>query len=153
MEPITTSVFAMGVFSGIIANYGTDVISKLVKSAVEIKPELQSSLDNAQSLSDIEKIFEEAVGVIDANAGTGTLALSGADLEAVKGIRFDHSGGFVTIGDTKIKSSVLVTGGGAGATGQTHITGNTSLSSHGTSIKVGAGCSIKITGGATIKQS
>lgn len=153
MEPITTSAFAMGVLSGIVANYGTDFISSIFKSAVELDPELQESLDNAQSLTDIENIFSRAVGVIDANAADGDISVDGALLEAAKGIRFDHANGTVNIGNTSIKSEVLVTGGGTNATGETQITENTVMSSKGISISLGKGCSITMTGGASIRQS
>ncbi|MCD9544896.1 hypothetical protein GLP24_08545 [Photobacterium carnosum] len=153
MEPITTSAFTMGVLSGIVANYGTDLISAIFKPALKLEPELQKSLDNAQTLNDIEDIFTRAIGVIDASAASGELTINGAFLDAVKGIRFNHADGTVNIGNTSIKSEVLVTGGGANATGRTHITENTTMSSKGTSISLGNGCSIVMTGGASIHQS
>jgi hypothetical protein len=52
-----------------------------------------------------------------------------------------------------IDAPVLVTGGGANATGKTVVEGNTALISAGTSIRVGSGASITLTGDATITQT
>jgi len=95
----------------------------------------------------------DAVGVIVAEAGTGAIQMDKATLEALKAIRFDHQHGRVKLGNTTLSADELVTGGSAGATGQTDIGGDTTLSSQGTKIKVGKGAGIKIVGNASIKQN
>ena len=102
---------------------------------------------------DVELVFKEAIGVIDANADKGNITVDGGLLEALRGIRFDHAHGTVNISNTEVKSEVLVTGGSASSTGTTTIKDNTILKTKGTSISVGNGCSITMTGGATITQT
>ena len=152
MDPITTSIVT-GIASGIFANFSTDAVKHFFTSAVSIKPDLVEKLQSAKTPYDIEKIFHEAIDVIDAAAGSGDITIDGGLLEAVRGIRFDHAHGTVNIAGTTIKSEVLVTGGSSSATGKTVIGGNTQMNSQGTSIKLGEGCSIVMTGGASIKQT
>ena len=108
---------------------------------------------HAQNTRDIEQVFREAVGVIDAAAGSGEIQIDQATLVALKGIRFDHKDGQVGISGTSLRAPILVTGGGSGASGQTVVGGDTSLKSQGTEISVGKGASITMTGGARIKQT
>jgi hypothetical protein len=152
MDPITLSIVT-GIASGILANFSTDAVKHFFTSAFVIKPELEDKLKAASTSSEIEEIFREAVGVIDAAAGTGNISIDGGLLEAIRGIRFDHAHGTVNIAGTTIKSQVLVTGGSASASGKTVIGGNTEMKSQGTSIQLGEGCSIVMTGGASIKQT
>jgi len=152
MDPITLSILT-GISSGILANFSTDTIKHLFKQVFELKPDLEEELKNAKSSVDLEAIFREVVGVIDANASNGHIAVDGALLEALRGIRFDHAHGTVTISGTQIKSDILQTGGSASSTGQTIIKDNTTMKSKGTSISIGKGASITMTGGATITQT
>lgn len=152
MEPITATIVT-SIATGILANFSTDAVKKFFNTAFTIKPELEQRLKEAKTSTDIEAIFKEAVDVIDANASSGEINVNGAILEALRGIRFDHAHGTVSINNTKISSKVLVTGGKGAATGRTTIGGNTEMKSQGTSIQVGQGCSIVMTGGATITQT
>ena len=152
MDPITTSIVT-GIASGILANFSTDAVKQLFSVAFSAKPELENKLKAAKSTTDIESIFQEAVGVIDANADQGEITIDGGLLEALRGIRFDHAHGKVNIAGTTVSSQVLVTGGAAGSTGQTVIGENTEMKSQGTSIQLGKGCSIVMTGGSSIKQT
>lgn len=152
MDPITTSIVT-GIASGILANFSTDGVKHFFTSVFSVKPELEKKLKSASTSSDVEEIFREAVGVIDAVVDTGNIKIDGGLLEAIRGIRFDHAHGTVNIAGTTIKSQVLVTGGSASATGKTVIGGNTEMKSQGTSIQLGEGCSIVMTGGSTIKQT
>lgn len=152
MDPVTTSIVT-GIASGILANFSTDAVKHFFTSVFSVKPELEEKLRSANTSSDIEAIFREAVGVIDAAASTGNITIDGGLLEAIRGIRFDHAHGTVYIAGTTIKSQVLVTGGSASATGRTVIGGNTEMKSKGTSIQIGEGCSIVMTCGASIKQT
>ena len=152
MDPITLSIIK-GIFSGICANLSTDAVKHFFTSAIAVKPELEDQIKAAKTSADVEAIFKEAVGVIDAYAGQGSITIDGGLLEAMRGIRFDHAHGTVNIAGSTIKSKVLVTGGSAGSTGQTVIGGNTSMKSDGTSIELGEGCSIKMGGGSSITQT
>ena len=120
------------------------------------RPDLVLRADAAQqtlNTTDIEQIFREAVGVIDAAAGSGEIQIDQATLTALKGIRFDHKDGQVNISGTTVHAPILVTGGGSGSVGQTVVGSNTSLKSQGTEISVGKGAGITMTGGANIKQT
>ena len=152
MDSITLSILT-GISSGILANFSTDAIKHLFEQVFKLKPDLEEQLKNAKSSVDIEAIFQEAVGVIDANAANGHIVVDGGLLEALRGIRFDHAHGTVTISGTQIKSDVLQTGGSASSTGKTIIKDNTTMKSKGTSISIGKGASITMTGGATITQT
>jgi hypothetical protein len=152
MDPITLSIIT-GIASGILANFSTDAVKHLFTSAIAVKPELETKIKAVKTSADVEAIFKEAVGVIDAYADQGNITIDGGLLEALRGIRFDHAHGTVKIAGTTIKSEVLVTGGSAGSSGQTVIGGNTSMKSKGTSIELGEGCSITMTGGASITQT
>jgi len=152
MDPVTA--FVTSVAAGMLANFATDSIKALFRTAVDLQPSLAQNMQAVASTQDIEQIFREAVGVIDAQAGTGAISVDGTLLTALRGIRFDHAHGTVRIGDATVKAPVLVTGGQAGATGTTTVEGNTRLKSQGTQIDVGGkGAQIKITGNAQIKQT
>ena len=152
MDPITLSIVT-GFASGILANFSTDAVKHLFTSAIAVNPHLEDNIRAAKTSADVEAIFKEAVGVIDAYADQGNITIDGGLLEAMRGIRFDHADGTVNIAGATIKSEVLVTGGGTGSTGKTVIGGNTSMKSQGTSIEIGNGCSITMTGGASITQT
>jgi hypothetical protein len=126
------------------------------RHVVHRRPDLENVAKAAAATGNpqqVERVFAEAVGVIIAEADGGTLSIDGATLAALKGIRFDHQHGRVAIGDSVLLANVLVTGGSLGATGETEITGNTSLRSRGTKVEVGRGASIVMTGGASMKQT
>lgn len=152
VDPITTSVVT-GIASGMLANFSTDAVKQFFSQVFKEKPELEERLIIAKTSDDIEALFKEAVALIDANATTGHINVDGGLLQALRGIRFDHAHGTVSIAGTSISSPVLVTGGGNYASGKTVIGGNTVMKSDGTSIYVGNGCSIVMTGGARIKQT
>jgi len=152
MDP-TTAFILTSIASGILGNFSTDAVKAFFSAAFTIKPELEDRLRSAQSSVDFEAIFREAVGVIDANAGSGKIHIDGGLLQAIRGIRFDHQHGTINIAGTTISSAVLVTGGGNGSSGTTVIGGNTIMKSGGTSINVGDGCSIVMTGSSSIKQT
>ncbi len=151
MHPVAT--FITGVAGGILANFATEKIKALFETAARLKPTLAQDMQAVSTTHDIERIFREAVGVIDAHAGTGTIKVDGALLSALRGIRFDHAAGTIRIGDATVEAPVLVTGGQPGATGKTNIDENTRLKSAGTEIDVGKGAKIEITGNAKIEQT
>lgn len=147
LEHFAAALAAHAVFSGVEAAF---------RYVAKKRPDLEAAAKKAaeaKNNQEISKIFEEAIGVIVADAASGAIQLDGATVTALRGVKFDHQNGTVTIENTKVSAAVLVTGGSAGATGKTTVGGNTKLSSQGTSIDVGPGASITITGGAIIKQT
>lgn len=151
MDAITS--FLTGIASGVATNFATDAIKQFFSAAVELNPGIADEMEAATSNQDVERIFNESIGVIDAHAGDGSIDVDGSLLTALRGIRFDHAQGLVYIGNSVVQAPVLETGGGSGATGQTTVGGNTNLKSQGTEIRVGKGAAIKITGNAKIKQT
>ncbi len=152
MEPVV-SAFIASYAAGILANFSVDGVKALFSAAVRCKPSLSDKMQAVKTLHDVEQVFKDAVGVIDAQAGSGNIAVDDALLTAMRGIRFDHAHGTVHIGDATISAPVLATGGGAGATGTTTVEGDTCLKSKGTQIKLSGNAQIKITGNANIKQT
>jgi len=151
MDPIT--IFAANVAAGLVANFTSASVENFFRKATEFDTSLEGKIASATTSNDIEQIFNEAIGVIDANAGSGSIDIDGSLLNALRGARFDHAHGIVQIANSRVEAPVLVTGGASGATGSTTVGGNTSLKSSGTEIKIGGGASIKISGNASIKQS
>ncbi|MGV1017822.1 MAG: hypothetical protein ACOYBW_10660 [Fluviibacter phosphoraccumulans] len=152
MDAATTAVL-INITCGVLANFSTDAIKAFFSKAIGLKPALEQAILEAKTSADIESIFKEALGVIDASAGSGAIEVDGALIEAIRGIRFDHEHGLVHISGSTVQAPVLVTGGGVAATGKTTIGANTVLKSKGTSIDVGNGCSIVMSGNAKITQS
>lgn len=151
MDPITIGIIG-SLATSYFANFTTPTIENFFLKAFNTKPELENELKFAKTPQDFEKVFNDAVGVIDAGASKGELDIDDAFLEAIKGIRFDHQHGTVTISKSTLKSDILVTGGSQGSTGETRIT-DSEMNSKGTQIKMTGGASIRMTGGASIKQS
>jgi len=149
MEPITLTILT-SLGASYLANFTTPTIQKFFAKAFALDPTLESKLQNAKTSQDFESVFSEAVGVIDARAADAEIEVDGGLLEALRGIRFDHENGTVSISGSTISAPILETGGTG--TGTTHIT-DSELKSRGTGIKVGKGASIKITGNAGIRQS
>jgi hypothetical protein len=147
LEHFAVAFAAHAAFSGIEA---------ALKYVAKKRPDLEAAAQKAAASNnprEIDKVFQEAIGVIIAEAASGAINVDGATIAALRGVKFDHQHGTVTIGNTTVSASVLVTGGSAGATGKTEIGGNTKLSTKGTSIEIGQGASITITGGARIEQT
>ena len=145
---------------GVAGNAAYDAAKMSLGAAFRYVANKRPDLDQAaaaafasKDASSIADVFEKAVGVIIADAANGQLNVDGGVLNALNGIKFDHQHGRVSISNARVSAGVLVTGGSAGASGQTNIGGNTVLNSSGTSIQVGHGASIVMTGGASIKQT
>jgi len=150
MDPITTSII-LNVCGGILANYSTEVIKRFFSKAIELDPSLEPKIQQIRSYADVDEVFRQAVGVIDANAGTGVIDVDAALLTALRGIRFDHAQGTVMIDGSTITAPVIQFGGNVGSTGQTTIT-NTESKTSGTSIKVHGNAHIQISENARIRQ-
>lgn len=147
----STIQLLQGLATGYFTGFTVPVIQKFFSTAFQFRPSLENDLRNAKSINDFEKVFNEAVGVIDAQAGNGFISIDGGFLNAIRGIRFDHNNGTVFINGSTIKAPILQTGGTNGI-GQTTIT-NANLNSQGTEIQIGSGASIIMTGGASIRQN
>lgn len=149
MDPIT-----LNILTGLAVNYFADFTAPVVKSfftrAFSIDPSLEQKLKEARSTTDFEEIFKEAVGLIDAEAGTGEVNVDRAFLEALRGIRFDHENGGVIIKSSQMRAPVLQVGGTGN--GQTKITGSV-LKAGGSQFHIGQNAEIKITGNAQIRMS
>jgi len=126
----------------ILANFATPHAVKAI-----------SSLRNCKTSYEEIKAVSETKGVIEMAAANGAISLDGALLEALDSIRCDHATGQISIYQTQLKATVLLTGGlKPDSSGSTLISGST-LQSNGTTVSVGSNASIKITGNATIHQT
>lgn len=152
MGPVSTSIV-----TSIAVNYFTGFTEPLVRkffaTAFQYNPELESRLIESKTSRDIEAVFQEAIDVIDLKANQGEIEIFGGLVQAIKGVRFDHVDGLVHINGTTIASDIIVTGGSVNSTGTTLIQEGSQLKTQGTSISVGNGCSIRITGNAQIRQT
>lgn len=151
MDPATTLLLQQLAIA-YFANYSGEAVLRLFENCFSKAPKLEAQLQAAKAPQDYEKLFADVLGVIDANAGDGAITINYGLVEALRKIKFDHARGTVTINGTTVTAPRITTGGGTGATGQTTIT-DSELKSQGTSIKVGKGASINITGNARIDQS
>lgn len=149
MDPITSQIL-VSLATNYFTNFTAPVIQNLFQTVFQIRPALENELKEAKTTQDFERIFREAVGVIDAQAGTGSISVDSTFLEALRGIRFDHQNGSVTIAGSRVHAPILRTGGTGN--GQTVITDSV-LKSQGTQIDIGKGASIQITGNARIDQN
>ena len=150
MDPTLVSAL-VGFGTGIAANMTTAALSAVYQRAFAQRPDLEQRLSHPASQIDANAALGELAGVIEALAGSGTITVDGALVRALRSATFDHQHGTVRIANAVVSAPVLTTGGTG--TGSTHIEGNTTLASAGTSIQVGAGCGIVMTGGASIKQN
>lgn len=147
---------AMGIVGNAAYDAGKTALGFAFRHVATKRPDLNDAASKAVAAGDMSlaaDVFEKAIGVIVADAASGELTVDGGALNALKGIKFDHQHGQVSIKNARVSADVLITGGSTGASGQTNIGGNTVLKSAGTSIEIGHGASIKITGGASIKQT
>ncbi|MGB4291538.1 MAG: hypothetical protein WBJ37_01480 [Bacteroidales bacterium] len=151
MDPITIGIIG-SLGASYLANFTSPVIKDFFDKVIKKRPDLEVLLQTANTPQEIERVFSEALGVLDASAGTGSIEVDNALVEAIRGIRFDHSNGTVIINGTRMKAPILVTGGSQGSKGETTIQG-TEMESQGTKIVVGGNAQIKITGNAQIKQN
>jgi hypothetical protein len=143
--------FLISFGSGVAANLSTAGLTSLFQKVFTSRPDLERRLASPASPADFEAALGDIAGVLDAFAGTGAISIDGALVQALRSAQFDHQAGTVSIGNAKVSAPILQTGGTG--PGQTVIGGNTELRSAGTSIQVGQGASIVITGNAGIKQS
>lgn len=143
--------FLIGLASGVSANALTAGTTAAFQRVLGQRPDLERRLRAPASPVDFQSALGELSGALEALAGTGAISIDSAIITALRSARFDHQHGTVHIGNTTISAPVLETGGTG--SGQTTIGGNTELRSAGTSIQIGHGASIVISGNAGIKQN
>lgn len=150
MEQLTTDILK-NLFSGYFTNFTSDSILSFFRKAIHLEPSLEKEIQRSRTSEDVQKVFNKTIGIINLNAEDGSIDINSALFDAIKSIKFDHQNGKIIIHDSVIQAPTLQTGGKG--SGQTTITGNTSLSTGGTNISVTGGASIKLTGNASLKQS
>ncbi len=134
------------------SNFSIDTVIDSFTRLLKLKPELESLIRGAKSPQDIETIFNEISGIIEANAKTGSIEIDNAIITAITSATFNHSDGTVTINDSTIVAPILKIGGFNGASGTTDIKAP-DLRAKGSAIKGGKKTGIKIKGNAGIRMS
>jgi len=109
-----------------------------------------SNDDFVENDTERNKYVENAIKIL---AGCGIINLSGGNISALGNTTFNHETGDITIGGTYVKAQSITTGGENGSNGTTLIKDGAELRTNGTSIRVGSGCEIRISGNAKIIQS
>lgn len=143
--------FLINFCSGVAANLTTAGLTSLFQKVFASRPDLERRLASPASPFDFQGALGDIAGVLEAFAGSGSISVDGALLQALRSARFNHQAGTISIDNTIVSAPFLQTGGTG--PGQTLIGDNTELRSAGTSIQVVHGASIVITGNAAIKQS
>ncbi len=150
MEEFIASIVS-SIATKYLSKYSEAAVTRFFDWAIEKKPQIKELLLRAKTPKDVENIFNEAIGVLDANAGTGTIGIDKALITAMRSAKFNHANGKVTIDNSIISAPRLRTGGEKGAKGKTIIE-DSDLRSKGTRI-TGKGYRIEITGDANIDQN
>ena len=143
--------FFISLAAGVGTNLTSVAASHLLKRVIDSRPDLEQGLIHPASPAEFERALGDAAGVLEALAGSGSISVDGSLVTALRSARFDHQNGKIRIGNSLILAPMLETGGRG--SGSTEIAGNTELRSSGTSIQVGPGASIEITGNARIEQT
>jgi len=143
MDPV--SVFVTGVAGNIFTDFATDEIESLFQTAARLNPSLEPDMRAASTTQDVERIFRDVIGIIDARVGDVEIEVDEALLSALRGIRFDHAGGEIHIADATVKASVLVMGGQAGYAGKDTIDIKAPLKNGRVEIDVGQGAQMEMT--------
>ena len=133
-----------------LGDFQTESVKELFDGLIRLRPSFKETVLNAKNPEDIEHVFKEITGILNADAGTGTISIDNALITAIQTAVFDHDQGTITIRNTTVSAPKLITGGNTNATGETVIEDST-LESRGTKI-TGKGYKIKMTGGSRIVQ-
>jgi len=134
-----------------LSDFRTESLKEFFDGIIRLKPEIKETILNTKDPKDVESLFDEISGILNAQAGTGSISVDNAIITAIQTAVFDHDQGTVQINNTIVTAPKLITGGNANATGETTIKDST-LQSKGTKI-TGKGFQIKMTGGARIVQN
>ena len=150
MEDVIASIVS-GIATKYLGQYSEEAVTRFFNWVIEKKPQLKELLRKAETPQDVENIFNEAIGVFNANAGTGSIGIDRALITAIRSAKFNHANGKVTINNSTVSAPRLRTGGDKGAKGKTIIE-DSDLRSKGTRIS-GKGYRIEISGDAHIDQN
>lgn len=142
--------FIMSVVANYLSNFSYPIVEKFFKKVFQIKPDLEQKFKGAKSNQEFGEVLKEAVGVIEANAGTGSIDVDNSLLLALKHINFDHQNGSVSIKDSALRAPTIQVGGIGN--GKTTIT-NPNLRANGSGIFGGNNTGIVIEGNAGIIMS
>lgn len=143
--------FLISFGSGLAANLSTESLKAAYQRVFAERPDLEHRIAHPTSGPDIQAALSEVAGMLEVLAGTGAITIDGGIISALRSATFNHQDGSLRIGNTRISAPHLNTGGTG--SGTTVISGNTELKSAGTSIQIGHGASIVITGNAGIRQT
>lgn len=135
-----------------LSKFSSESVNRFFDYVLIKKPDFRETLLNAKTSHDVEAIFNDAIGILNVTAESGSITIDNALINAIRSASFNHAQGTVTIAESTIYAPRLVTGGGYGATGTTTISG-TNLKSRGTEIKMGKNTSIRFSGNARIEQN
>lgn len=150
MDPNAVS-FLTSLAAGVGANLASAATIAAFRKILRSRPDIESRLLRPASPEDFQAALRDLGGELEFFAGTGAITIDKALITALRSAHFDHQQGMVAIGNARVSAPVVEMGGSG--TGQTVISSNTELCSAGTSIKVGDGASIIVTGNAKIKQT
>ncbi|MEO8926177.1 MAG: hypothetical protein ABI306_03345 [Caulobacteraceae bacterium] len=148
LEAILVDLAAHGLYD--LTKAATAKAFEAIKTS---RPDLIEKAERAAAAGDDNELRNALAGALDVAAASGHVQIDNALITAARQATFDHQHGTVSIGGTTVTAPILVTGGGSSASGETKIGGGTKLKSQGTSIDIGHGASIQITGNASIKQT
>lgn len=143
----------LGMATNGVYDFTREVAVKAFDWIRQNRSDLITQSDDAARCQDDAALRAALSGALIVAAESGNVLISGATISAVSEASFDHQHGTIIIGKTKIYAPTLVTGGSDGASGTTKIDSHTVLRSSGTSIVVGHGAAITMTGAASIKQT
>lgn len=144
LEPVVT---------GAAVNLSSDLAKSQLEKLFGAKPELLPATAEEVTPTYVTTLVHELATQLEISAHDGEIEIDGAVIATLQAASISHDKGTVLINDTEVFADQLTTGGGNSSTGTTNITGNTELSSRGTSIKLTGNASIKITGNAQIRQN
>jgi len=141
------------IIQGLASGYFVELTAPMVKNwlttAFTSKPDLAEKFKNAKTTQEFESATKELTAVIEALAGEGKIQVDKANIDAIKGITFDHQHGTVTIkGSTLQAQNISLGGSGSGTTKLT----NTTSQTPGTKIELKGDAQIIMTGNARIDQ-
>lgn len=140
--------FIFSVLAGVCGHLATDAVKKIVKLVTADRAFI-ARLTTLEEVEAKHAVLNELQSIL-IKANNGEIAVDGASLISLKQVASDHCDGKISMGNTAVYGNSIEVGGTG--SGTTEIQGGTNLSTPGTQISVGAGCSIRISGNAGIKQ-
>ena len=140
----------------VVGSSAYDGIKAVAKKLAQMRPELeQEARQSIQSndASRIQSVFEQVKQSLVFAADTGQIEIDGAVLNAVNQASFHHGDGFISFKNGSIEAGRISIGDQKGGSGKTVLGENMVSKSAGTSIQIGSGASIVVSGNASIQQN